>query len=407
MRVVRGRKGVRSSVGQTTAKEGSPKEHRARGRQTDKPLVAKTVGQQGSPAPHVPRARTVVLGTSPHHARTGGRGRGRGRVARPPEEDAVQEKQELNVGVDVSKERLDVSVRPLGGRFSVSNDPAGHAELVRRLQGRPIARVVLEATGGYEAAAALALSRAQMPVCVVNPRQVKDFKRSTGQLAKTDVIDADVLAHFGEAIRPDVRPVPDEALRELSSLVARRQQLVEMRTAEKNRLEKKPAPIVARRIQSHVDWLDREIERVEEDLDRTIKGSPLFSEKSGLLKGVNGIGPVVSSFFIAHLPELGKLDRKQIAALVGVAPFARESGKVEAGHRHIWGGRAHVCRLLYMGAVSATKCNPVIRAFYQRLLAAGKPKKVAITACMRKLLTILNAMVRAGAAWDPTFATAT
>ncbi len=318
----------------------------------------------------------------------------------------MQETVELNVGVDVSKERLDVAVRPMGERFSVANDPAGHAELVRRLRGRPIARVVLEATGGYEAAAALALSRAQLPVCVVNPRQVKDFKRSTGQLAKTDVIDADVLAHFGEAIRPDVRPVPDEALRELSGLVARRQQLVEMRTAEKNRLEKKPARIVARRIQSHVDWLDREIERIEEDLDKTIKGSPLFSEKSGLLKGVNGVGPVVSSFFLAHLPELGRLNRKEIATLVGVAPFARESGKVKDGHRHIWGGRAHVRRLLYMGTVSAIRCNPVVQAFYARLLAAGKPKKVAITACMRKLLTILNAMVRDGAAWNPTFATA-
>lgn len=318
----------------------------------------------------------------------------------------MQEKVELNIGVDVSKEKLDVSIRPLGERFTVSNDPAGHAKLVERLRGLPIARVVLEATGGYEAATALALSRAQLPVCVVNPRQVRDFKRSTGQLAKTDVIDADVLAHFGEAIRPDVRPIPDEALRELSGLVARRQQLVEMRTAEKNRLEKKPARIVARRIQSHVDWLDKEIERVEEDLDRTIKGSPLFSEKSGLLRGVNGVGPVVSSFLIAHLPELGRLNRKEIAALVGVAPFARESGKVEGGRRHIWGGRAHVRKLLYMGTVSAIRCNPVIQSFYERLLVAGKPKKVAITACMRKLLTILNAMVRAGAAWNPTHATA-
>ena len=315
----------------------------------------------------------------------------------------MQETSYLYVGIDVAKEKLDVSVRPLDERFSVSNDPAGHAMLVERLQGRPIARIVLEATGGYEAPAALALSRAQLPVCVVNPRQVKDFKRSTGQLAKTDVIDADVLARFGEAIRPDVRPLPDEALRELSGLVARRQQLVEMRTAEKNRLEKKPPRIVARRIQSHVDWLDREIERFEEDLDRTIKGSPLFSEKSGLLRGVNGVGPVVSSFFIAHLPELGRLNRKEIAALVGVAPFARESGKIEAGHRHIWGGRGHVRKLLYMGTVSAIRFNPVIQAFYERLLAAGKPKKVAITACMRKLLTILNAMVRAGTSWDPAF----
>jgi transposase len=310
---------------------------------------------------------------------------------------------ELNVGIDVSKEKLDVAIRPLSERFTVSNDPIGHAELVKRLAGRGVVRIALEATGGYEAAAALALSRASLPVCVVNPRQVRDFKKSTGQLAKTDPIDADALAHFAEAIRPEVRPLPDDAVIALSALVARRHQLVEMRTAELNRLEKRPAAVVAKRIKSHVEWLDKEIARVESDLDRTIKGSPLFAKKSEALTRVQGVGPAVSSCLLAELPELGQLNRKQIAALVGVAPFAHDSGLAQGG-RHIWGGRAHVRTLLYMAAVSAARCNPVIRPFYERLLATGKPKKVALIASARKLLTILNAILRSGDQWNPSFA---
>lgn len=318
----------------------------------------------------------------------------------------MQDKPELNVGIDVSKEKLDVSVRPLSERFSVSNDSAGHDELVARLTARSICRIVLEATGGYEAQAALALSRACLPVCIVNPRQVRDFKKSTGQLAKTDPIDADVLAHFAEAIRPEVRPLPDEAVVALSELVARRRQLVEMKTAETNRLEKKPAVVIAKRIRTHVEWLDKEIARVEDELDRTIKGSPLFSKKSATLKGVQGIGPAVSACLLAELPELGTLNRKQIAALVGLAPFARDSGLVQGGRRHIWGGRAHVRALLYMAAVTAVRCNPVIRPFHERLVAAGKPPKVAMIACARKLLTILNAMLRCDEQWNPLFALA-
>jgi transposase len=397
--------GVGSGSKQTTAQEGASKTGGARGRQTVLPEVAKTVTQQGSPAPHVPRARTVALGTSPNQARMGGWGRGPRRGARPPKEEAMQEKLELNIGVDVSKEKLDVHVRPLSEQFTVDNDSAGHAELVRRLAGRPVVRIVLEATGGYEAAAALALSRAGLPVCVINPRQVRDFKRSTGQLAKNDVIDAEALAHFGEAIRPEIRKMPDDALLELTALVARRHQLVEMRSAEKNRLEKKPARAIAKRIHSHIDWLDKEIVRVERDLDRTIKGSPLFSKESGLLRGVKGVGPVVSSFLMAYLPELGRLDRKQIAALVGLAPFCRDSGLAQGGRRHIWGGRGHVRVHLYLAAVVAIRRNPVIRPFYERLLAKGKPKKAAVIACARKLLTILNAMMRTGTEWDPTLAT--
>jgi transposase len=314
---------------------------------------------------------------------------------------------ELNVGVDVSKGKLDVSVRPLTERFIVSNDEAGHEELVARLSGRSICRIVLEATGGYEAQAALALSRASLPVCIVNPRQVRDFKKSTGQLAKTDSIDADVLAHFAEAIRPEVKALPDETVSELSALVARRRQLVEMRTSEVNRLEKKPAAVIAKRIRSHVEWLEKEIGRLEAELDRMIKKSPLFSKKSAALRGVQGIGPVVSACLLADLPELGILNRKEIAALVGVAPYARDSGLLKDGRRQIWGGRGHVRALLYMATVSAVRCNPLIRPFHERLLAAGKPSKVAMIACARKLLTILNAIMRSGQQWNPQHAMAT
>ena len=313
----------------------------------------------------------------------------------------MEEKLELNVGVDVSKEKLDVSIRPTGERFNVPNDPAGHEELVKRLVGRPICRIVLEATGGYEAAAAVALSRASLPVCIVNPRQVRDFKKSTGQLAKTDAIDADVLAHFAEAIRPEARAVADDVVIALSGLVSRRRQLVEMRAAESNRLEKGPAAVIAKRIRSHIEWLDKEVERVEDELDRTIKGSPLFSKKSETLKAVEGIGRGTSACLLAELPELGRLNRRQIAALVGLAPYARDSGMLQGGRRHIWGGRGHVRALLYMASITAVRYNPVIRPFYERLLATGKPKKLALIACARKLLTILNAMMRDGNQWTP------
>jgi len=311
----------------------------------------------------------------------------------------VSEEIPLFVGVDVSKETLEVSIRPLTERFKVENHPKGHADLVERLSGRSVDRIVMEATGGYEAAAALALRQASLPACVVNPRQVRDFKRSTGQLAKTDGIDADVLAFFAQVIHPEVRPLPDPLVRELSALVARRHQLVEMRTAEMNRLEKNPADVVARRIPSHIKWLDKEIERFEKELDHTIKGSPLFSEKSDRLQSVPGVGPVVSSVLLAALPELGSLDRKEIAALVGVAPFANQSGPKD-GARHIWGGRAQVRTSLYMASVVGIRFNPAVATFYARLVAAGKPKKVALTACARKLLTILNAMMRDGTSWN-------
>lgn len=318
----------------------------------------------------------------------------------------MSEKTSLFVGVDVSKAKLDVFIRPLGDRSTVENTAKAHAELVEGLRSRPVDRIVMEATGGYEAPLALALRLAGLPACVVNPRQVRDFKRSTGQLAKTDGIDAEVLAYFAEVIHPEVRELPDPLVRLLSSLVARRHQLVEMRTTEKNRLEKNPVAEVARGLRSHVAYLDKEIERFEKDLDRTIKGSPLFSEKSDRLQGVPGVGPVVSSALLAGLPELGRLNRKQIAKLVGIAPFANDSGRITDGPRHIRGGRAQIRTLLYLASVVGIRFNPVIGAFHARLVAAGKPAKVAITACSRKLLTILNAMVRDGTSWDPNLALA-
>lgn len=405
MRVVVRRKGVPSALGQLIVTEGLSKITRVRGRQIVASAVAKAGAKQGSPAPNVSRARTVAQGVSPHQARMGGGGRSQDLRAHPPREDAVQEG-EANVGVDVSKEKLDVHVRPLGERFVIDNDSKGHAVLIKRLRGRAIARIVLEATGGYEAPVALALSQAGLPVCVVNPRQVHDFKKSTGQLAKTDGIDAAVLAHFGEAIRPEIRPLPEPAALELSALVARRHQLVEMRTAELNRLERNPVRVIAREIHRHVAWLDARIKKIENEMDKTIKGSSLMSEKDGRLQSAPGVGPTLSRCLIASLPELGTLNRKQIAALVGVAPFDDTSGKAKDGPRHIKGGRGHVRSVLYMAALSAARFNPTIKALHERLLGLGKLEKVALTACMRKLLTILNAMMRTRSDWDPDFAAA-
>lgn len=373
----------------------------ARDRQTATPLVKETAAEQGSPVPKVPRARTVALGTSPHHARTGGWGPGAHR-GEPPEKEARMEGHEgPSAGIDVSKANLDVSVPRIALRFSVVNGAEGYRQIIERLGGHGIGRVILEATGGYEASAALALYQAGLPVCVVNPRQVRDFKRSLGQLAKTDPIDADVLGLFGDAIRPAVRPLPDPAVLALAAAVARRHQLVEMRTAEENRLEKGPGAAIAKRIGKHIEWLEREIKRAEQDLDRTIRGSPLFCEKAERLRSVPGVGPAVSSCLLAELPELGTLTGKKLAALVGVAPFAHESGRQKTGHRHIEGGRGHVRALLYMAVLSGVRYNPVLSRFYERLLATGKPHKVAATACMHKLLTILNAMVRDGISWNP------
>ena len=237
-----------------------------------------------------------------------------------------------------------------------------------------------------------------MPVVVVNPRQVRDFARATGKLAKTDTLDAAVLARFGEAVRPPVRPLRDSETQLLNSLLARRHQLITMLVAEKNRLSSVTTVAVRPSIEAHIQWLERELDDLDTDLRQTIRNSPVWREKDDLLRTVPGVGEQVSLSLLAYLPELGTLDRRQIAALVGVAPYNRDSGTMR-GRRTVWGGRARVRASLYMGALTATRCNPVIRDFYQRLLAAGKPKKVALTACMRKLLVILNSMLKHHSTW--------
>lgn len=306
------------------------------------------------------------------------------------------------VGIDVAKDSLDVAVVPSREEWRVVHDGAGLAAVVERVRGLAPAGVVLEATGGWEAPLAGMLAAAGVPVAVVNPRQVRDFARATGQLAKTDALDARVLALFAERVRPEARPLPDQAAQALGALVTRRRQLLEMLTAEKNRLG--PAPkALSKSIQQHIDWLNQSLAAVDRDLEDTLRQSPLWREQDDLLRSVPGVGPVLSLTLLAELPELGSLNHKEIAALVGVAPLNRDSGTLR-GRRITWGGRAPVRAVLYMAALVATRHNPVIRAFYQRLLARGKAKKVALVACMRKLLTILNAMLHHRTAWEPNHA---
>jgi transposase len=304
------------------------------------------------------------------------------------------------VGVDVSKAQLDVSIRPTGIAWSVANNESGIAELVARLRTLKATLVVAEATGGLEASMVAELAAA-MPVAVVNPRQVRDFAKATGRLAKTDRIDAEVLAQFAEAVRPEPRPLKDEETRHLAALVSRRRQLRDMVVAERNRLGAAPKKL-HKGIQKHIDWMERELRLLEKDLDGTIKSSPVWREKEDLMRGVKGVGVVSAATMLAEVPELGALNRKQIAALVGLAPLNNDSG-TRRGKRSIWGGRASARAVLYMATLTAVRFNPVLRAFYRRLLDGGKPKKVAMTAAMRKLLTILNALVRDRRPWDPTF----
>jgi len=301
------------------------------------------------------------------------------------------------VGIDVSKARLDMTVRPSGATESFPNEESGIKTLVERLRVVKPALVVLEATGGIERSLVRALVAAELPVTVANPRQVRDFAKATGQLAKTDVLDAHILARFAEAVRPVLRPLPDDMTLELRALIARRRQIIEMLTAEKNRLSRAHQR-TQKRIAAHIRWLQAELERADEDLDQTIRQSPIWREQEDLLKSVPGIGPVVSRTMLAELPELGNLSRKQIAALVGVAPLNWDSGLMR-GRRVIWGGRAHVRTVLYMAALAASRRNPVIRDFYRRLRAAGKKPNVALVACMRKLLVILNAILKHRVPW--------
>ncbi|MGE0646056.1 MAG: IS110 family transposase [Nitrospira sp.] len=300
------------------------------------------------------------------------------------------------VGIDVSKAQLDVALRPTG-RFVISNDDAGIAQLVERLQATSPTLIILEATGGIELPLTGALAAAGLPVVVVNPRQIRDFAKALGQLAKTDALDAQVLAHFAEVVRPTPRPLPDAQTQELAALVTRRRQLIEMLTAEKNRVASARA-VICKQLRAHITWLERALAQADTDLAEAIRQSPVWREKEELLRSVPGIGPVLTTTLLANLPELGTLTHKQIAALVGVAPLNRDSGTLR-GKRTVWGGRAQVRAALYMAAIVAARFNPIIRIFYQRLCAAGKAKKVALVACMRKLLTIVNAMLKHRTPW--------
>ena len=303
-----------------------------------------------------------------------------------------------HVGIDVSKERLDVCSLPDGGTFSVANDRAGIDELIARLlEGVRPELVVLEATGKYERPAAVAVAAAGIAVAVVNPRQARDFAKAAGRLAKTDTIDAQVLARFAGAVGPRPSVLPDEEARVLQDILLRRRQLLEMIVAEKNRLQM-ASEAVSRRIAAHLRWLEKELGRVDRELDEAVGESETWRANEELLRSVPGVGPVLARTLLAELPELGTLPRRRLCALVGVAPFNRDSGTFR-GKRQVWGGRAPVRAALYMGALVATRHNPVIREFYERLLAAGKPKKVALVACMRKLLSILNAVMRDRVPW--------
>jgi transposase len=304
------------------------------------------------------------------------------------------------VGIEVSKARLDGFCRPDGATFQHPNDEAGITALVARLKPLRPTLIVLEATGGLEAPVAAALAAAKLPVAVVNPRQVRKFAEASSQWAKTDALDARVLAHFAEAIRPQVRALPDEQSRQLEALVARRRQLLEMRTAEQNRLAGAVGTAVREDLTTHITYLTRRIKEMDQELDAAIQGSAAWRVKDDLLQSVPGIGKVVARTLVASLPELGTLSGKQIASLAGLAPRARDSG-TQRGKRSIGGGRIDVRCALYMATLSAVRFNPVLAAFYRRLRAAGKAAKVAQIAVARKLLTILNAMLRDERPWTP------
>lgn len=306
---------------------------------------------------------------------------------------------DLYVGIDVAKDQLDYALGSAGEVGAVAYDDAGVRSLIKKLRLASPKLVVLEATGGFERVLAVALAEAGLPFLIVNPRQVRDFARATGELAKTDRLDARVLARFGEQLKPEARALPDETTQLLDALVTRRRQILDMIVSEKNRLLTS-AKTLHRRIVAHVRWLERQLADVERDLDKALEKSPAWRAKDDLLRTAPGIGQVTSRTLLAELPELGTLTRREVAKLVGVAPLACDSGK-RRGKRSVWGGRASVRCALYMAALSATRHNPEIRDFYQRLLRNGKCKKVALVASMRKLLTILNAMVRDQTPWAP------
>ncbi len=305
---------------------------------------------------------------------------------------------EIFIGIDVSKEKLDVAVRPTGEFMSFSNNEDGISCVLDFVKPFSPNLVVLEATGGLETAAVGMLTDEGLPIVVINPRQIRDFAKATGKLAKTDVIDAHLIARFGEAVRPELRLLKDQEAQKLTALITRRRQIVEMITAEKNRLHAAPK-WTSKDIQANISWLERCLKKIDNDLKKLLTKSPVWREKDEILQSTPGVGPVLSMTLLSGLPELGTLNRKEIAALVGVAPLNRDSGLFR-GKRMIWGGRANIRSVLYMSATCAMRFNPAIKIFYQRLRLAGKVHKVAITACMRKLLVILNTMIKNRTYWS-------
>jgi transposase len=310
----------------------------------------------------------------------------------------TSESVKVSVGIDVSKHTLDIAVHESGERWTCNNDSQNCIALATKLKQLQATSIVLEATGGYEALVTATLSTAALPVIVVNPRQIRDFARATGQLAKTDQLDCQVLAHFAAALEPPVRPLKSEEMQHLEALLVRRRQIVEMLVSEKNRLANNRDQAVVKDLQAHISWLQRRLKSSDDELQRVLKHSPVWRDREQLLRSVPGVGPVLSLTLLVQLPELGQLNRREIAKLVGVAPFNWDSGQWR-GARHIWGGRATVRAPLFMATLCAIRINPTIKSFYRRLIMAGKAPKVAITACMRKLLTILNVMIKTQTSW--------
>lgn len=311
--------------------------------------------------------------------------------------------EELFAGIDVAKSTLDLRLEPLGESLHVIYDESGIDAIRQRLQAVAPTLIVMEATGGLEAPLACELAACGLPVAVINPRQARDFAKATGQLAKTDRIDAAVLCAFARAIRPAVRPMKDEETRELEDLVTRRRQLIAMRVQETLRAGTARSKGMKKSLKMHIAWLDRQIGASDIDLTRRLRASEIWRVKDDLLQSIPGVGKVTTLTMLAKCPELGRLDRREIAKLVGVAPLANDSG-THRGKRFVWGGRADVRAALYMAALSAIRCNPAIKAFADRLKLKGKPAKVIIVACMRKLLTIMNVMVKSNASWNPNLA---
>ena len=311
--------------------------------------------------------------------------------------------QESSIGIDVSKNTLDLRIEPLGQSLHVAYDDAGVAEICQRLSEVLPTLIVMEATGGLETRLASELAAQGLPVAIINPRQARDFAKATGQLAKTDRVDAAILAAFAQAIRPAVRPLKDADTRELDDLVTRRRQLVAMRVQESLRLGAAHCKALHKNLKSHIAWLDKQITKLDDDLTERLRNSDVWKAKDDLLRSIPGVGAVTSLTMLAQCPELGQLNRREIAKLTGVAPLANDSGK-HRGKRFIWGGRANVRAVLYMATVSAIRCNPAIKVFAERLKQTGKPAKVVIVACMRKLLTIMNAMLKSNTPWTPKIA---